>query len=147
MKHIISNDSHKVKLAAEKAGYNIGPVYHGTNEIFNIFDPLKSNFRFGKKQMLFFFAFNKDSARKRGGSLDPVKHVIKCYLKCNIQGHYDDNDVLTPANADYVIIEDFMVSVLNPNQIKLADDITYDNNGKPIPLNKRFNSKTNDIRY
>lgn len=38
-----------------------------------------------------------------------------------------------------------------PNQIKSADTITYDNNGKPIPLNERFNTTNpetkNDVRY
>lgn len=34
-----------------------------------------------------------------------------------------------------------------PNQIKLADPITYDDEGKIIPLSKRFNSKEPDIRY
>lgn len=37
--------------------------------------------------------------------------------------------------------------VFNPNNVKLADAITYDNNGKVIPLSERFNSSENDIRY
>lgn len=35
----------------------------------------------------------------------------------------------------------------NPNNVKSADAITYDNNGKVIPLSERFNSNQEDIRY
>lgn len=35
----------------------------------------------------------------------------------------------------------------NPEQIKSADPITYDNNGNVIPLSQRFNSDTADLRF
>lgn len=35
----------------------------------------------------------------------------------------------------------------SPNNVKSADAITYDNNGKVIPLSERFNSNQEDIRY
>lgn len=34
-----------------------------------------------------------------------------------------------------------------PNQIKSSDLVTYDDDNNIIPLSKRFNSKSNDIRY
>lgn len=34
-----------------------------------------------------------------------------------------------------------------PNQIKLADPATYDDNGNLIPLSERFNDKNEDIRF
>lgn len=37
--------------------------------------------------------------------------------------------------------------VKNPNQIKLSDDITYDNKGNIIPISQRDNFSVNDIRY
>lgn len=37
--------------------------------------------------------------------------------------------------------------VLNPNNIKSADPVTYDDNGKVIPLSERFNPEEKDIRY
>nr|DAE43295.1 MAG TPA: hypothetical protein [Bacteriophage sp.] len=37
--------------------------------------------------------------------------------------------------------------VFNQNNVKSADAITYDNNGKVIPLSERFNSNQEDIRY
>ena len=35
----------------------------------------------------------------------------------------------------------------NPNQIKSADPVTYDDNGDVIPLSERFNPEKKDIRY
>ena len=37
--------------------------------------------------------------------------------------------------------------VLEPNQIKSADPVTYDDNGNVIPLSERFNSSSPDIRF
>lgn len=37
--------------------------------------------------------------------------------------------------------------VFDPEQIKSADAVVYDDNGKVIPLSERFNAKKNDIRY
>ena len=37
--------------------------------------------------------------------------------------------------------------VLDENQVKSADPITYDDNGNIIPLSQRFNSENDDIRY
>jgi len=37
--------------------------------------------------------------------------------------------------------------MFNPNQIKLADPVTYDNEGNVIPLSERFNDQNSDIRY
>ncbi len=37
--------------------------------------------------------------------------------------------------------------VLDPNQVKSSDPVTYDDNGNVIPLSERFNAENNDIRY
>jgi hypothetical protein len=37
--------------------------------------------------------------------------------------------------------------IFSPNQVKLSNLITYDNEGKIIPLSKRFDSSNDDIRY
>ena len=37
--------------------------------------------------------------------------------------------------------------MFRPNQIKLSDPITYDNDGNVIPPSERFNAKNNDIRW
>ena len=38
-------------------------------------------------------------------------------------------------------------AVLSPNQIKSADPVTRDDEGNVIPLSRRFNPASNDIRY
>lgn len=37
--------------------------------------------------------------------------------------------------------------LFSANQVKSADPVTYDDNGKVIPLSERFNSEKEDIRY
>lgn len=37
--------------------------------------------------------------------------------------------------------------VFNPNNVKSADPVTYDDNGNVIPLSERFNEAKSDIRY
>ena len=39
------------------------------------------------------------------------------------------------------------IVVRNPNQIKSADPVTYNDNGNIIPLSSRFDSSKDDIRY
>lgn len=49
---------------------------------------------------------------------------------------------------DYDGVRQTNETVLWDNRlIKSADTVTYDDNGKVIPLSERFNSKSNDIRY
>ena len=49
--------------------------------------------------------------------------------------HYDDEGKIKTAVA------------FSSNQFKRADPVTYDDNGKPIDLSERFNTKKPDIRY
>jgi hypothetical protein len=137
----------EVEKAARSKGYNIGPVYHGTNADFTVFDKKKASFYFRNDPMPFHFAFDEKMARQRGGTIDDTRKVLKCYLMGKADGTYDDDDNLIPPNADHVLIEGFMVTVRNPEQIKLADLVTYDDDGNPIPLSKRFDRKKKDMRY
>ena len=43
-------------------------------------------------------------------------------------------------------VGNYSIAMFNPNNIKLAAETT-DNNGQPIPLSKRFDTSTNDVRY
>jgi len=49
--------------------------------------------------------------------------------------HYDEDGRIRTAVA------------FDSNQFKLADPVTYDDSGKPIPLSERFNPENKDIRY
>ena len=48
-------------------------------------------------------------------------------------------------DSEYGVITDYIAS--KPNQIKLADAVTYNDKGVRIPLGKRDNFNINDIRY
>lgn len=53
-------------------------------------------------------------------------------------------------HADSIIIKDgnsMMVVAFEPNQIKSAEPVVYDNSGNVIPLSERFNPRKRDIRY
>mgnify|MGYP001197230329 CR=1 FL=1 len=136
----------EVMAAARAKGYNIGPVYHGTNAEFTEFDPEKVIY-FKDEPMKFSFAYKKEFAAERGQLGEKMSRVLCVFIKGDVDGTYDDDDNLVPANADHVNMEDFMITVRNPEQIKLADPVTYDDNGKPISLSKRFDSTKKDIRY
>lgn len=47
---------------------------------------------------------------------------------------------------DGIIMKD-EITVKNPNQIKSADPVTYDDEGKVIPLSEKFKVEQSDIRY
>lgn len=122
----------------------------------------------------FWFNTQNLSEGKRGY---PGGKALKCYLDINrmyspgtlealandIAEQWDDN--LTPAENgqafadslrwrgyDGIAVDDtefggISFVALEPNQIKSADPVTYDDNGSVIPLSKRFDSGSPDIRF
>ena len=58
-------------------------------------------------------------------------------------------DVRERHNIDGNINDQYGITavVRNREQIKSADPVTYDDNGKVIPLSERFNDKSEDIRF
>lgn len=50
------------------------------------------------------------------------------------------------SNVSFDTVSDVYIA-FNPNNVKSADAITYDNNGKVIPLSERFDGNEDDIRY
>ena len=63
--------------------------------------------------------------------------LISTFEKLGYDGliHYDDNGNIKTAVA------------FSSNQFKLADPVTYDDDGNVIPLSERFNEEKKDIRY
>jgi hypothetical protein len=62
-------------------------------------------------------------------------------------------DILADNGYDSIIYKNecedigkYSVAMFNPNNIKFAGE-TFDDSGKPIPLEKRFNTATSDVRY
>lgn len=67
----------------------------------------------------------------------------------DIQGTADsegyDAIILPDYDGKVGIFPSFVI--FDEKNLKLADTITYDDNKQPIPLEKRFNKESNDIRY
>lgn len=136
-------------------GGKLLPVYHWTNASFNSFD--RSYARTGNEMDGFFFAPDAESTREYGDN------AVRAYLNITNPAydpyldrtHEDSGTLLRERLAyegyDGVIrtengkIVEYMA--FDPEQIKSADAVVYDDNGKVIPLSARFNSKSRDIRY
>lgn len=136
-------------------GGKLLPVYHWTNARFNSFD--RSYARTGNEMDGFFFAPDAESTREYGDN------AVRAYLNITNPAydpyldrtHEDSGTLLRERLAyegyDGVIrtengkIVEYMA--FDPEQIKSAEPVVYDDNGKVIPLSERFNSKSRDVRY
>lgn len=131
------------------------PVYHWTNASFNSFD--RSYARTGNEMDGFFFAPDARSTREYGDN------AVRAYLNITNPAYdpyldrtREDSGTLLREKLAYegydgVIrtengrIVEYMA--FDPEQVKSADAVVYDDSGKVIPLSERFNAKKNDIRY
>ena len=142
-----------VDAAAKEAGYTV-KAYHGTDAgEFHEFD----KGRIGEASGLsilgdgFYFSDRESTARQYG------KNVFPVYLKqlnpynATAEDAYKLNALeLERQGYDSVILQTGkgkVLMVLDPNQVKSAEPITYDDKGNVIPLSERFNPKSNDMRY
>ena len=159
-----------VEAAARAAGYTIGPVYHGTDAEFTVFDPSRSMAGAG-----IHFASKKSQA-ERGSIVKPFYLNLKNPLRVRDQFSWDPQvEKLKAAGHDGLVYlnrwegiknpprssrsftdnqflkkhpeaaDSFMV--FDPNQIKSADPITRDDQGNIIPLSERFKPESDDVRY
>lgn len=130
-------------------------TYHYTNSNFTAFD--RSTARTGNEMDGFFFAPDAESTREYG------KRQIVAYLNITnlavdpvLDRKFDDSGTLLReklaaqgydgvARTENGKIYEYMV--FDPEQIKLADAVTYDDAGNVIPLSERFNMGKKDIRY
>jgi hypothetical protein len=60
---------------------------------------------------------------------------------------YNVQEILSSKGYDGLMADDTEYVVFEPEQVKSADAVTYDDNGNVVPLSERFNSKEQDIRY
>jgi len=140
------------------------PLYHGTGKNFTEF---KRGNLIGWLGKGIYFAGNRSYAKENGRKVISVYLDSKKPFIVNGNNHYDVlkevrekfpeadeynlSEVLQENGFDSILYKDWdkglIVSVFNPEQIKSADSITYDDNGNVIPLSKRFDPNNNDIRY
>lgn len=108
-----------VDEAARKAGYEVGPVWHGSNAEFNEFNPKKTDDPNG-----FWFSTNRDWASKHG-------IARQYYLK----------------NPKDFGGEDYVIPTNQTSNIKSADPITRDNSGRIVLPSNRFDIASKDVRF
>ena len=71
---------------------------------------------------------------------ESIMEATQAYLKSiGVDSIAYRNDVEDAGSISYVL--------MNANQVKTADPVTYDDSGKVIPLSKRFDSGKSDIRF
>lgn len=139
-----------VEEAARAAGYTIGPVFHGTK------GRLKGEFPFtvfrtdvlgklsqeaGEDRPGSFFSANEKYAKgvalyQTGINRDGWAVVGRFFLRPDV-GRYD-------RGAEGFKEVEYLAT--SPEQIKSAEPVTKDDAGNVIPLSKRFNPETPDIR-
>lgn len=84
----------------------------------------------------------------QGGRMFDYEGDWSCERWRDIQGAADSDGydaVILPDTGDVGIFPSFVV--FDEHNLKLADLITYDDNNNPIPYEKRFDPKSDDIRY
>ena len=156
-----------VDETAKAAGYTVGPVYHGTNAVFNTFDqdgPAGIHFgseaqasEMGSNVKSFYLKLKNPKRERDLGAWMPEREKLEAkgydgfvYLN-RYEGvkkpprsskSFTDNQFLKkhPEATD-----SFMV--FDSNQIKSADPITRDDQGNIIPLSERFKPESDDVRY
>lgn len=153
--------------AAKAAGYNVGPVFHGTDAEFNVFT--KDNPTYWGNEPGFFFTDEKAaknyaeaaSELHYQNSFDPKTgkrtrnppRVIKAYLRLenpeaiNVEGDPDEYIDANTIEGDAIVSGDTGTTyvVSKPDQIKSAGLVIRDPSGKIIPLSQRFNPDSDSI--
>jgi hypothetical protein len=140
-----------VDEAAKAAGYDNGPFFHGTDSQFTVFDkrgrtgiyftPDKSLAEaYGNRVMKVFARIT--SGANANTELTTMESTAKGYDQLVEVLKKYDGVIAYPSEGGSreVLLRD-------PNQIKSADPVTYDDNGNVIPLSQRFRATSDDIRY
>ena len=111
----------------------------GTNEALGIKREIVAEYPMAasNEDFLEYFSGNRNDTFTGAETLHPK--LRKLLEMGGFDGVKYNNWAEDPGNDSWV--------ALYPNQIKSADPITRDNDGKVIPLSKRFSNKSADIRY
>lgn len=81
--------------------------------------------------------------RKIGLAIYPT---LEPFIQYNV-GRKEFSDALRNAGYDGVVYDNQEYVAFEPNQIKSADPVTYDDAGNIIPLSERFKLEKADVRY
>lgn len=132
-------------------------VYHGSDAQFDVFDRSKGRSKmdingsffspweldaqgYGSNVRAFYLNISNPAPEQVGfRALNRFKSQNQAGIKAR--------EYLERMGYDGVNNSDEEFIAFSPEQIKSADPITYDENGKVIPLSERFNLQNEDIRY
>lgn len=130
-------------------------VYHYTNGRFTVFD--RSMARTGTEMDGFFFAPDSISTQEYGGrAVVAYLNITKLAYDPTLDRKFNDSGTLLREKLAYqgydgvARTEDgriYEYMAFDPEQIKSAEPIVYDDAGNVIPLSERFNFTNDDIRY
>jgi hypothetical protein len=151
----VESQQRLVDEVAKRAGYDSENIaYHGTNVDFNNFDVSdKIGVWTGSESVASLFSRIKSS--REGGT----PRVIKAYLKAQNPATvgYDvsvsgdkaakQREKLISEGYDSIESKGNFKIVFDPSQVKSADPITRDDSGNVIPLSKRFDVGSRDMRF
>ena len=139
-----------IDAAARNAGYNVGPVYHGTNENFTKVDLKKG------AQGLFWFTSDRSSIESGESGAVGRSKILPLYVRIDRPAGWKEYErygigELRREGFDGVMLVDrdgtFNGFIFDdPSRIKSAEPVTHDSRGRIIPPSKRFNRSTMDIR-
>ena len=153
-----------VDEAAKEAGYNY-KGYHGTSADFNNFDysyigddnKLGLGFYFTNNEKLQFkYDYEKNAYLRLDNPIfdnnpiiDDILHREEELRESGLSQEETLKAIQNEFGYDGIVAEYNRKALVafNPNQIKSADPVTYDDNGNVIPLSERFNAANEDIRY
>jgi hypothetical protein len=137
-----------VDEAAKRAGYSVRAFHRTNSDKFSVFDLSKTgsasggNIKFRKPAV--FFTVDGPKIRKLTKMLEDKgfkqgygSREINAYLAIDPEVDY------IPNNAE----DGTEVAITNATRIKSADPITRDDSGNVIPLSKRFDVGSRDMRY
>lgn len=166
-----SGDMEKAKQmvmeAAKASGYEVYGL-HGTRGEFTVFDKKRIGSATDEGWLGRGFYFWDSSNRRyaeqyaNGGkvmevllrveepyliSQEEMDMLIEASDKHDVETLEEFTENLKENWYDSVVDTDGEILVFEPNQIKSADAVTYDDNGNVIPLSERFNESNEDIRY
>jgi len=150
-----------VDEVAKKAGYTIGPLWHGTSGDFYEFRP-------SGDEKAIFLSTDKNEAKAfatgKGGKVmgplyvkatgpDKLYHATEereAIQKARKKGYTGIKVTDQLPYSTYTMKPQRQIvnyAVFDPNQIKSSDPATYDKDGNLIPLSQRFNPTSSDIRF
>ena len=130
-------------------------TYHHTGSRFTVFD--RNMARTGTEMDGFFFAPDPDSTSEYGSNMIAAYlNITKLAMDPKLDRKFNDSGTLLREKLAYQGYdgiartengEIYEYMTFDPEQIKSADPVVYDDRGRVVPLSERFNFRNPDIRY